>query len=56
MSDLLPEIRPRLFFFWGGVYFPDGLTENIDEAALFHPYQLSASQSKGFEMSFTLAC
>lgn len=55
MSDLLPEIRPRsFFFFW--VNFPEGLTENIDEAALFHPYQLGASQSKGFEMSFTLAC
>lgn len=35
---------------------PNGLRENTDEAALFHPYQLGASQSKGFEMSFTLAC
>lgn len=35
------------------VSVPQGLSWNTDEAALFHPYQLDASQSKGFELSFT---
>lgn len=35
------------------VSVPQGLSWNTDEAALFHTYQLDASQSNGFELSFT---
>ncbi len=33
---------------------PYGLSENTDEVVHVHPYQMDASQSKGFEISFTV--